>query len=31
MDQHTIEITIKFYLMRERLEKAASVARAAEA
>jgi hypothetical protein len=33
MDPHTLEITIKFYLkyMRERLEKAASIARAAEA
>jgi hypothetical protein len=33
MDPHTLEITIKFYLkyMREQLEKAASIARAAEA
>ena len=33
LDPHTIEITIKFHLkqMRERLEKAASIARAAEA
>jgi hypothetical protein len=33
MDPHTVEITIKFYLkyMRERLEMAASIARAAEA
>jgi hypothetical protein len=33
MDAHTVEITIKAYLkqMRERLERAASIARAAEA
>ena len=33
MDSHTVEITIKAYLkhMRERLERAASIARAAEA
>jgi hypothetical protein len=33
MDAHTVEITIKVYLkqMRERLERAASIARAAEA
>ena len=33
MDAHTVEITIKIYLkeMRERLERAASIARAAEA
>ena len=33
MDQNTLDITIKAYLaeMRERLEKAASIARAAEA
>jgi hypothetical protein len=33
MDPHTLEITLKFHLkqMRERLEKAASIARAAEA
>jgi hypothetical protein len=33
MDPHTVEITIKVYLkqMRARLEKAASIARAAEA
>jgi hypothetical protein len=33
MDAHTVEITIKVYLkqMRERLEKAASIAKAAEA
>ena len=33
MDPHTVEITIKVYLkqMRERLEKAASIAKAAEA
>ena len=33
MDAHTIEVTIKVYLkeMRERLERAASIARAAEA
>jgi hypothetical protein len=33
MDAHTIEVTIKVYLkqMRERLEKAASIAKAAEA
>ena len=32
MDAHTVEITIKVYLkqMRERLERAASIARAAE-
>jgi|SRR6266567_3616320 len=33
MDAHTVEVTIKVYLkeMRERLEKAASIAKAAEA
>jgi hypothetical protein len=33
MDQRTVEMTIKFHLkyMREQLEKAASIARAAEA
>ena len=33
MDAHTVEITIKVYLkeMRERLERAVSIARAAEA
>jgi len=33
MDAHTVEITIKVYLkqMRERLERATSIARAAEA
>ena len=33
MDSHTVEITIKVYLkeMRERLERATSIARAAEA
>ena len=33
MDAHTVELTIKVYLkrMRERLERAASIARAAEA
>jgi hypothetical protein len=33
MDPHTLEITIKFHLkqMRERLERAASIAKAAEA
>jgi hypothetical protein len=33
MDAHTVETTIKIYLkdMRERLERAASIARAAEA
>ena len=33
MDAHTVEITIKVYLkeMRDRLERAASIARAAEA
>ena len=32
MDAHTVEVTIKVYLkqMRERLEKAASIAKAAE-
>jgi len=33
MDPHTVEVTIKIYLkqMRERLERAASIAKAAEA
>ena len=33
MDAHTVDVTIKVYLkqMRERLEKAASIAKAAEA
>ena len=33
MDTHTVDVTIKVYLkqMRERLEKAASIAKAAEA
>ena len=33
MDLHTVEVTLKFYLreMRERLERAASIAKAAEA